>query len=87
MIYAFILWIVFAVTWRLVMPDEARGRKWSYAHLVVPGIALILYAIAPSPLAEPIGIWLWVGVAMAVLGTAGCIIGMALRNHSITDVG
>lgn len=86
MIYAFVLWIVFIAIWRLVMPDEARGRNWNYAHMAVPGIALALYALTPVGLADPIGIWLWGGVAMFVLASAGWSIGMALRNHSIMDV-
>lgn len=86
MIYAFVIWIVFAVTWRLVMPNEARGRNWSYAHMAVPGIALTIYGLAPEALAAPVGIWLWGGVAMFVLASVGWSIGMALRNHSIMDV-
>jgi len=86
MIYAFVIWIIFAVTWRLVMPPEARGRNWSYAHMLVPGIGLLVYSLAPPGLAQPVGVWLWGGVAMFFLGAIGWSIGMAMRNHSIMDV-
>ena len=86
MIYAFILWLVFAATWRLVMPDEARGRNWSYAHMTVPGVVLAVYAIAPASLGEPLSFWLWGLFAMAALGAVGWSIGQAKSNHSIMDV-
>ncbi|WP_281982476.1 DUF1295 domain-containing protein [Thalassorhabdomicrobium marinisediminis] len=86
MIYAFILWILFAAIWFFVIPQEARGKKWSYAHMTVPGIALAVHALAPAGLAGPVGVWLWGGVAMFVLASIGWCIGSALRNHSIMDV-
>lgn len=86
MIYAFVIWILFAATWFFVIPEEARGKKWSYAHMAVPGITLAIYTIAPAGLAEPVGIWLWGGVAMFILASTGWSIGMKLHNHSIMDV-
>ncbi len=86
MIYAFIIWMVYVVVWRLVMPDEARGRNWNYTHMAMPGVALAIYAIAPPGLAAPLHFWLWGFVAMGVLGTIGWMIGQALSNHSIMDV-
>jgi len=86
MIYAFVLWLVFAACWRLAMPDEARGRNWSYAHMTVPGVVLTVYAIAPESLATPLSYWLWGILVMACLGAVGWSIGMARRNHSIMDV-
>ena len=66
MIYAFILWLVFAACWRMVMPEEARGRNWNYAHMTVPGVVLGIYAVAPASLAAPLSFWLW-GIAQALL--------------------
>jgi len=86
MIYALILWLVFAACWRLVMPVEARGRNWNYVHMTVPGVVLGVHAVAPDALAEPLSFWLWGLLAMLALGTAGWSIGMARRNHSIMDV-
>lgn len=86
MIYALVIWVVFAVLWRLAMPAEARGRNWSYAHMTVPGVVLLVYAIAPPTLAAPLQAWLWAILAMAVLGAIGWSIGQAKRNHSIMDV-
>ncbi|WP_323035296.1 DUF1295 domain-containing protein [Pararhodobacter sp.] len=86
MIYALILWLVFVVAWRLVMPKEARGRNWSYAHMAAPGVALGLYAIAPTALAAPVLAWLCGLLAMGVLGAVAWSIGQARTNHSIMDV-
>ena len=45
MIYAFVIWILFAATWFFVIPEEARGKKWSYAHMAVPGITLAIWRL------------------------------------------
>ncbi|MBB6014579.1 steroid 5-alpha reductase family enzyme [Aquamicrobium lusatiense] len=86
MIAGWIAWLALGVAWRLAMPREARGRTWNYVQMLLPGVVLALAQWGPPGLREPLGAYLFGGVAVVVLGALGWALGQALRNHSIMDV-
>lgn len=86
MIPALLAWLALAVCWRLAMPTEARGRTWHLVHMLVPGLAIAAWALAPPGLAGPLQAALWGMAAMVGLGGLGWVIGTVRGNHSIMDV-
>jgi steroid 5-alpha reductase family enzyme len=86
MLIALIIWLVLALSWRFAMPADARGRRWNIVHMLLPGVVIALWGLAPSDLDPPLASFLVGGGAMIVFGAAGWAIGEARRNHSIMDI-
>lgn len=79
-------WAVVAMAWVRVMPDDARAKSWHYAHAALPFVVLIIYAVAPAGLREPLRVFLLAGLLVFLIMTAVWALGEALRNHGIMDV-
>jgi hypothetical protein len=79
-------WGLVALAWLRIMPNEARAKTWHYIHAFLPFIILILYAIAPAGLREPLRVFLFAGLLVFLIMAAVWSVGEALRNHGIMDV-
>ena len=86
MLIALVIWILLSLSWRFAMPADARGRRWNIVHMLLPGVVIALWALAPPDLDPPLASFLVGGGAMIVFGAVGWAIGEARRNHSIMDI-
>jgi steroid 5-alpha reductase family enzyme len=80
------LWGAVTIAWLCVMPAEARAKGWHYVHALLPFAALVLYAVAPTSLREPVRIFLFAGALVFLIMAMTWAVGEALRNHGIMDV-
>lgn len=86
MVWALAIWLAIAVLWRVAMPADARGKRWNYVHMLLPGVVIAAWWLAPSDLARPLWRFIEGGAAMIVFGAIGWALGESRRNHSIMDI-
>lgn len=80
---ALLAWLAVSGIWIIRMPANARGRRWSIVHALLPFAAIALWAVWPQ---RVLTVWMAEGpVILAVLAVTWAI-GTGLRNHGMMDV-
>src|SRR3546814_6149570 len=75
MFVALCIWIALALSWRLAMPADARGRRWNIVHMLLPGVVIAAWALAPADLEQSLASFVIGGGAMMLFGALGGEIG------------
>ncbi len=80
---AALAWAVASGIWITRMPANARGRRWSIVHALLPFAAIALWSLWPQPF-----LTVWMAEALVILAVLAVTwgIGTRLANHGVMDV-
>ncbi|MBN9531208.1 MAG: DUF1295 domain-containing protein [Alphaproteobacteria bacterium] len=80
---ALLAWALVSGIWIFRMPANARGRRWSVVHALLPFAAIAAWAWWPIPF---LAVWMAEAVAILAVLTTAWAIGTRLRNHGVMDI-